>query len=248
MSNITIEAVGPVARLRLANGVTNAIGAALVEDLLAVLPKVKAEFRGMLLAGGSKFFSIGLNLPELVKLNRGEMDSFWDRFDRLVLDLYTLSVPTVSVIGGHAVAGGTILALATDYRFIAGGRKLMGLNEVNIGLPVPYLADLLLRRVVGDRAAAAMIFSGELIPPDEALRLGLVDGVRDEAELEAHGLDFLKKLALKPQPAMGIIKTNRTRAVCSEFEGQREAKKAAMLDCWFEPAVQGLLRQAAEKF
>ena len=52
-------------------------------------------------------------------------------------------------VAGHAVAGGCVLALATDLRLIAAGKKLIGLNEVTIGLPVPYLADLALRQLVG---------------------------------------------------------------------------------------------------
>ena len=64
--------------MRLANGVINAIGAEVVEELSLALQEVQGRFRGMVLAGGNKFFSIGLDLPELLlKLGRKDMAAFW---------------------------------------------------------------------------------------------------------------------------------------------------------------------------
>lgn len=77
------------------------------------------------------------------------------------LALYTLPKPVVAAITGHAIAGGCILALCCDYRFISEGRKLMGLNEVKLGVPVPYLADRVLHALVGTRYAREIIESGE---------------------------------------------------------------------------------------
>ena len=81
MSSIALEAQKDIAIVRLDNGVTNAVSRTLVEDLSDALEKVKSEFSGMVLAGGTKFFSIGLNVPELLELNRREMTEFWHRFN-----------------------------------------------------------------------------------------------------------------------------------------------------------------------
>ena len=93
MAAVTIEAHGPVAVLRLTNGVTNAIGSAVLRDIELLLPEVREAFRGLVLAGNPKFFSIGLDLPELLALDRDGMADFWRRFEDLVLALYTIRYP-----------------------------------------------------------------------------------------------------------------------------------------------------------
>ena len=96
------------------------------------------------------------------------MADFWHRFEDMVLALYTNPLPTACAIAGHAPAAGTILAIACDFRFLATGKKLIGLNEITIGLPVPFLADLMLRQAVGDRAATEIEYSGDLLIPEKA--------------------------------------------------------------------------------
>lgn len=248
MSTVTLEDHGNVAILRLSNGVTNAISFSLVEEMLDILGRIKGEYRGLILAGNRKFFSIGLNLPELLKLDRKGMDVFWDKFDDVVFGLYTLPIPTATMIAGHATAGGTILALTCDYRFAAPGRNLMGLNEVNIGLPVPYLADLMLRATVSERAATSIVYRGGLIEPDVAQTIQLIDEVHPEMELETRALEAVEELATRSQPAFSLIKKNRTEAVRLNFEKNRNAKKKEMLDCWFRPEVLELLEEAAKLF
>ena len=126
MAAVTIEAHGPVAVLRLTSGVTNAIGSAVLRDIELLLPEVREAFRGLVLAGNPKFFSIGLDLPELLALDRDGMADFWRRFEDLVLALYTNPIPTACAIAGHAPAAGAILAIACDFRFLAEGQKLIG--------------------------------------------------------------------------------------------------------------------------
>ena len=248
MDLIRIEDKGAVALVRLQNKVTNAINDQLVEELLDAIALVKDNYRGLVLCGGSKFFCIGLDLPVLLTKNRTQMNSFWDRFDAALMNLYSLPLPSAAAIAGHATAGGAILALTLDFRYVAEGRNLIGLNEVNIGVPVPILADLMLRQVVGDRVATRLMFGGDLIAPDNARRAGLVDDVRPEGELEIHAVDRIAALAQRPHRAFSIIKQNRTIAVLEQFLQHQESQKQALLDCWFTSDVQQMLHKAAEKF
>ena len=248
MANMDVSIQDKVAQLRLSNGITNAIGPAMVTELSSALAEIRKNSRGFILTGGEKFFSIGLNLPELIGFNREEMNRFWDDFDQAVLDLYTLPLPSAAVITGHAVAGGTIFALSADYRFIAPGRNFMGLNEINIGVPVPYLADLMLRQIVGDRVATELTYNGEMVPPERALEIRLVDEMCSEETIEERTLEVISLLADKPHDAFRMIKQNRTEVIRSKFLEKRHQRKEDMLSCWFEPSVHELLRKAAEKF
>ena len=248
MSTIRIESHENVAVVRFDNGVTNAISQALVADLSAALETIRGDGRGLVLAGGDKFFSIGLDLPQLLQLSREQMELFWQRFDQVLLDLYTFPAPTAAAINGHAVAGGTILALTADCRYISDSRNLMGLNEANIGVPVPYLADLLLRQLVDENTANEIVFGGELITPEKAHAIGLVKDVLPEEALEYHAIESVRAMSVKPRHAMSQIMENRTEMVSRRFERNRDVKRAAMMDIWFRPEVQQMLREAAKKF
>jgi len=248
MSKVILEVYDAVAALRLNNGVINAIGPELLDDLSAELTQIKSEFKGMVLAGGEKFFCIGLDLPGLLPLGRSEMVEFYFKFMQVVLDLYTLPMPTACAINGHATAGGAIFALSSDFRFASSGRKFIGLNEVKIGLSVPYLTDLILRQVVGDRCATEMMFKGEFLEPEKALKIGLVDAVFSPEDLEEKAVAKIAELAALPPQGLTVIKNNRVGAVRSQYEEARSAEADLFLDCWFNPSVQEKLKEAAKKF
>ena len=248
MSKVILEVYDAVAALRVNNGVINAIGPELLDDLSAELTQIKSEFKGMVLAGGEKFFCIGLDLPGLLPLGRSEMVEFYFKFMQVVLDLYTLPMPTACAINGHATAGGAIFALSSDFRFASSGRKFIGLNEVKIGLSVPYLTDLILRQVVGDRCATEMMFKGEFLEPEKALKIGLVDAVFSPEDLEEKAVAKIAELAALPPQGLTVIKNNRVGAVRSQYEEARSAEADLFLDCWFNPSVREKLKEAAKKF
>ena len=248
MSKVNLEAHDAVAVLRFNNGVTNAINPELVDDLAGKVKQIESEFNGMVLAGGDKFFCIGFDLPMLLQLDRPDMAEFYIRFNQAVLDLYTLPMPTACAIAGHATAGGAIIALSSDFRFVSSGRRFIGFNEVKIGIPIPYLTDLMLRQIVGDRCATALMFSGEFVEPEEAQRIGLVDDVFIPEDMEEKAVAKIAELAALPPSGITVVKNNRIEAVRSRYEEMRSADADWFLDCWFNPAVQELLKETAKKF
>jgi enoyl-CoA hydratase/carnithine racemase len=248
MSKVNLEAHDAIAVLRLNNGVTNAISPELVDDLSETIKQIKNEFKGMVLAGGDKFFCIGLDLPTLLQLDRPDMTEFYGRFIQAVFDLYTLPMPTACAIDGHTTAGGAIFSISLDFRFVSSGRRFIGFNEVKIGLPIPYLVDLMLRQIVGDRSATELMFSGEFVEPEEAFRIGLVDEVVAPEDLEEKAVAKISEMAALPACGLTIIKNNRIEAVTARYQDKRGADPDWFLDCWFNPAVQELLSEAAKKF
>ena len=89
MSKVVIEDHGSLAVMRLNNGVTNSISPALVEDLLVAVKQMEDRFHGVVLTGGEKFLSLGFDLPELLKLDRGKLINALEEVlsDLLNLDL-----------------------------------------------------------------------------------------------------------------------------------------------------------------
>jgi enoyl-CoA hydratase/carnithine racemase len=248
VAKVKIEAKGNVAILRLDNGVKNPVGYELVEDMSAALRTLKNECDGMVLAGGDKFFCIGLNLPELIHYNRSEMTEFWYKFNQVTLDLYTLPLPTACAIVGHAPAVGTIWALCCDLRIAAGGQKLFGLLEVKLGVPTPFLTDLMLRQTVSDHIANDVLYFGELFNPDKAKEINLIHEICPEVEVEEKALSYITALTARPRHALAAIKAVRTEDIRLNYERNFKIQNEIFLDCWFNDSTRQLLAKAAEKF
>lgn len=248
MTNVTIEEKGNIALLRLTNGVINAISPELVEDFAQALKQIQREFKGMVLAGGRKFFSIGLDLPTLLQLDRNAMTAFWKNFNDLTFDLFTIPFPTVCAIEGHAIAGGMIFALCCDFRFASNLPKKIGLNEINLGVPVPYLPDLALRQLVGDRIATGMLYYGDFMTLPGANQIQLVDRLVAPEQTEEEAIKEAVRLAELPAPAFAIMKRNRIELIRLRYEKNNEQKQREFLDCWFSDSTQELLRKASLTF
>lgn len=249
MALITIEKHGNVALVRLAASVTNPVNVELVRELdLALDEVVISGFRGLVLAGGEKFFSIGLDLPKLLTFNRSEMADFWHNFDDLTAKLYALPMPTLCAYRGHATAAGSVLATACDFRYAAQGKALFGFNELAIGLAVPLLAVLMLQQLLGTRQAMRLIYGGVFIKPEEALGLGAIDAMYPAAELEARALDKIAAVAKYPPQGFKATKTHKTKFLLEKFTANRKRGAQDFLECWFDEQVRIILAEAAKKF
>jgi enoyl-CoA hydratase/carnithine racemase len=240
-----------VAIIRLAKSVTNPIGMQLVNDLWAKVKQARddPEVHAVMLTGESdRFFSIGLDIPELIEYEKDQFAKFVGHFDRLCIDLYSLPKPTVIAIRGHATAGGAILALAGDHRVMTSGRAVMGLNEVRLGVTVPYPADRMLRDLVGNRTARDVMEVGDFFEPTELLAMGLVDEVVPPDQVLFIARELATSLAGSPTEAYAAIKANRTAPVVADIEAHLEAKEREFVDMWYSPHAQAQLEEAMLKF
>ncbi|MGB2990714.1 MAG: enoyl-CoA hydratase/isomerase family protein [Candidatus Zixiibacteriota bacterium] len=251
METIRTENRDGVAVVTLNRGTTNAINRQLVDELTDTLRQLKndTQVRGaVLVSSNEKFFSIGLDIPQLFELSRDDFGAFYRAFNRLCIDLYTLPKPLVAAITGHATAGGCILALCCDYRFIAQGRKLMGMNEIKLGVPVPYPIDCIFRQLVGVRIAREVVDSGEFYPPDELIGMGMVDQVLPIEQVLPRSIDKVRLLGSYRQEAFEMIKRNRTETVEAEILERLKEREEFFIECWYSDEVRRRLKEAMEKF
>ena len=247
MEIVTIKRRGALAVIKLARDVINALNQQLVDELSGAIRQASddAQVRGVVLSSASaKFFSIGLDIPYLFPLSRDDFEHFYKSYNRMCLALYTLPKPTIVAIPGHAIAGGCILALCCDYRFIAEGRKLMGLNEIKLGVPVPYVGDCILRDLVGQRTAREMTDSGEFYESEVLLQMSVVDNVVPARQLEQEA--GAKALALGEFPPKGLamIKRNRVESVAAQITSRLAAKEEYFIECWYADETRARLAEA----
>jgi enoyl-CoA hydratase/carnithine racemase len=248
METITKEFQDHIAIIRMNSGPTNPISSQLMDEFSQALHEIKGTASGMVLCGGDPFFSAGFNLPELLTFDRQAMGDYFERFNRLCLDLFTVPIPTICALSGHAVAGGNILALTCDYRYAASGTKKIGLNEVKLGVPVPYLADMMLRHIIGNRFASQMIFSGEFMPFEDAKAIGLIDVIGAPEELEDFTIERISQIASYPREAFAAVKSNKVEEIKRKYEKNFKAKNEEFLDCWFSDPARKNLLEASTKF
>lgn len=246
---VSIEYHGDVALVRLNRGKTNAINLGLTQKLRETLKEVQKTSKSLILCSSNdKFFSIGWDIPELYYLDREGFAEFYRAFTGLQVDLYTLPMPTIAAVTGHAVAGGCILALCCDYRYIADGKKLMGLNEVKLGVPIPYPVDCILRSIVGTRLARTITDFGEFYLPEESLKMGIVDCVTQLEEVVPLCEEKATVLGALPEKARVAIKRDRTEPVERQILQHLEEKEKIFLECWFSREARIMLEEQMKKF
>ncbi|MFI2779895.1 enoyl-CoA hydratase/isomerase family protein [Streptomyces sp. ALB3] len=124
--------------------------------------------------------------------------------------------PTVAAVRGYCVGGGSQLAAACDLRFAEEGASF-GITPAKLGIVYPSSSTRRLVGLVGPAAAKYLLFSGELIGAERALRTGLVDEVLPEGGLEDRVRAFSRVLASRSQ---------LTQAAAKEFADGREDRDA----------------------
>lgn len=248
---ITVDYRDDVAVVRLSRSVTNALNLELVNQLRDTLERIEHDPNvcGLVLGTSSdKFFSIGFDIPQLFDLTRKEFEIFYRAINQTCLDLYTMPKPTVAALTGHAIAGGCILALCCDDRFIADGRKLMGLNEIKLGVPVPYVADCVLQDLVGVRNAREIIDGGEFYATEASLRMGMVDQVLPLEQVVAKSIEKIKLAGASNREAFAQSKRARVAPIEAQVLARQEEETQLFMERWYSDEARERLREAMEKF
>lgn len=248
---IQIDYHDSVAVVKLARSTTNPLNLELISALQKSIDKVNQDpdVHGIVISSSNeKFFSIGLDIPQLYTLSEKDFMDFYQVFNQTQIDLYTVPKPTVAAITGHAVAGGCILALCCDYRFISEGRKFMGLNEIKLGVSIPYPADCILRNVVGARVARDIVESGEFYLPQQLITMGLVDCVLPLEDVLPKSIEKARMAGALPLKAFASIKQSRVEQVEVQIREKLKEKEELFLRLWFSDEAREQLRIAMEKF
>ena len=128
--------------------------------------------------------------------------------------LWNLSKPTIAMVDGFALGGGCEVACSCDIR-IASDRSTFGTPEINLGLIPGYGATQRLERLVGYGKAHEMIMTGDMVPAEEALRIGLVNHVVPADDLEDTVMAMAQRIGSKSSLALRVGKAT-VRAALDE--------------------------------
>lgn len=236
-----------VREIRLARPPANAFNTELLERLNSALTEARDHCSALVLSGRPGMFSAGLDVPELLALDEAGMLRFWEVFFDAQALLASAPVPVAAAITGHSPAGGAVLALYCDYRVMASGRYRVGLNEVQVGLfpgPIIYGA---LRRLVGPGVGDRLISGGVLLGADEALAVGLIDRVVEEAAVVPTALEWARHMSTLPPKAVARTRALARADLIGLVSGLGRADYEAMNEAWFSAETQATMRALVER-
>jgi enoyl-CoA hydratase/carnithine racemase len=170
-------------RLRSADG-TNRLSRACVLGLAEAVQSLVEAGQPLVIAGNEKFFSAGAELAEIAALD-GPAAYEFAKMGQALMDLIAeFPAPVFAAISGYCMGGGLDLALAC-HRRIASPHAVFGHRGAALGLMTGWGGTQRLPRLIGRGRAMQMFVSAEKVSGDQALRIGLVDGIADDPVAEA---------------------------------------------------------------
>ncbi|HBU08421.1 MAG TPA: fatty oxidation complex subunit alpha [Candidatus Omnitrophica bacterium] len=166
-----------------------------LEGIIAQLSS-RRDLKGLLIASKKPdIFIAGADIKEIENITSSPEAEVKAREGQKIFNtLEKLSIPSIALINGACLGGGLELALACDYRLACFGDKVkIGLPEVKLGIIPGFGGTKRLPRLVGLQKGLQLILAGEAVSANEALKIGLVDGLSSQNRLLEEGLEFLKR-------------------------------------------------------
>jgi enoyl-CoA hydratase len=152
----------------------NALNIQVLRELKAMLAELAhSDLKGLILTGeGEKAFVAGADIAEMRPMHTAEAAAFSELGQQVSLLMEALPFPAIAAVNGYALGGGFEMAMSCDFIF-ATQNAVFGLPEVKLGLIPGFGGTLRLARIVGERRAREIIFSGRNLNADEAVKLGI---------------------------------------------------------------------------
>lgn len=211
----------------------NAFDSAMMKAFAEKLEEVSQEnLHVLIITGSGKAFVAGASIKEMVNLNPEEAKEFARFGHETFKRLEDMPFPTIAMVNGFALGGGSELALSCDLRFASEKAKL-GQPEVGLGIPPGYGGTQRLAELIGPSKAKDYIFTGRVIGAAEALEVGWVDRVFAPEELEAKTFEYAESIKKNSRNAIAQTKA----AIFTGLRGGDgyQAEINAFSDCFSHP-------------
>jgi enoyl-CoA hydratase len=238
---IEVSARRDIAILTMVHGKANALTTEFCDHLAARVKETTAA-RAVVITGRGRIFSAGVDLPRLLDGGPAYVRDFLPALHRLYDTIFFHEKPVVAAINGHAVAGGCVLACATDMRLMADNGTRIGVTELLVGVPFPPLAFEIMRYATAPQFFPSIIFSGATFPPGDALARGLIDEIVPADALMDRALAAAETLAALSPQAFALTKRQMRQVVAERTANNDRSHGAAVTEVWTAPASHDYIR------
>jgi len=209
----------------------NAVNQELYDELNQALSAAQddREVRAVLLAGEGRAFCVGADLKEH-KAGRTPFArrQYLQGEQTVCKRLMTLRQPVIAAVNGYALGAGAELAMASDFLLMSESAQI-GLPEISIGNFLGGGVTVLLPRLVGLARARELVFLGERIRGEEAVRIGLANRSYPDAEFAQDAREFARRIACKAPFSMQLAKEQLNFAAESTLDAALRAELEGMV-------------------
>jgi len=206
-----------VAHIRMDDGKANVMSEEMLLALHSALDRAEADKAVVMLSGRERMFSGGYDL----KMFQGSLDHVARVLRlgaKLVFRLASFPTPVLMVCTGHAVAQGAFTLLAADVRLGCAGPFKLGLNEVAIGMTIPWYGVEISRMRLSPACFNHATLTAAVYTPEDAVRAGFLDAVHPAQELVSRATEESQRLRKLNMPAHHATKLRVRRAALAELE------------------------------
>ena len=184
---VTYELDGArVAHARMDDGKANALNDTSCAGLREAIARAADDGAGALVIWGRPgMFSGGIDLAILRDQDADRRTASLAGVAHSVLAVWTAPIPTIAAVTGHAIAGGAMLAMACDRRFVVAGGAKLGANETALGMVLPTWAVAIVEAAIRPECRNEVMLLARLYDPDGAVRVGIAEAALAPGEFEA---------------------------------------------------------------
>ena len=245
---VTLERENGRGIVRLSRDRGNAIDDDVLDGLMKAFGEAEQDpgLQGVILTAAGKLFCPGLDLVYLSAMDRSELGRFMEKFAACLLQMYSFPKPVVAALSGHALAGGYILSMTADWRILRTG-ALVGLNELKVGVPLPFGVSMILRdTVISPRLEEVALF-GRNYKDEAALASSLVHELCEPDAMTARSVERLEEMTSKDLNSFAVTKHYLRSATVERIEASEAGYHNEFLDCWFSPGTQERIRNLLDR-
>lgn len=197
----------------------NALNSTILNEIGDFVDHIDKSVRALIITGdGEKSFVAGADISEMATLDQQQGHDFGKRGADVFRKIETLDIPVIAAVNGFALGGGCELAMACDIRICSSNARF-GQPEVGLGIIPGFSGTCRLARLVGMGMAKQLIFTGKNIKADEALRIGLVNAVYEQADLMAEAMKLAESIVANAPIAVAYAK----ECINKEFDMDADA-------------------------
>ena len=251
MNTLEVTYKDEYAIVQMNRGKVNAINFEMVQELRDTFHVLEenAEVKGVILTGQPHYFSAGLDLIELFGYDKPQIQDFFVSFGALYLELVQFKKPFISAITGHSPAGGCVLAVTSDNRYMAEGDKyVIGLNEVAVNIQISQNLTEVYAFWMGDGLASRYIMEGKLLSGKEALAAGLVDELVPLENVLERAEKQMKRYMQADQEILINTKLKLRKHLMDKLDLKAENSLKEASELWWKPEIRAKMKAYVESF
>jgi len=234
MTRLKLRREAEIAIVTLDHPPMNVMDATLLEELSGLFEGLAADetVRAAVIAAEGRAFSAGLDLKVVPNLDRLGRRRLIDALNDCFGTLYAWPKPLIAAVGGHAIAGGLILALCADRRIAADIALQASLAEVKVGVTYPVAALEVVRAELTPAAARRLILLGDSLDVGEAVSFGVFDVCVPLDQLLSKAIEQARRDAALPPKAFATIKRELRAPQLVRIVEARSGKSEPRLADW----------------